>query len=339
MIQLHEINKLHVELSSKCQAACPLCSRNDYGFRTRSDFPITELTIDDWKQIFDNVHLPNVGHILFNGNFGDPLTATDFVKICEYSYEHWDKLKIIRVNTNGGLRSKIWWKELGTKFKNCGFTVSFAIDGIGDTNHIYRINVSYDKVIENARAFIDAGGHASWQMIKFRHNRHQYDQAKTLSEDYGFKNFELIDSGRNHGFVFTSKDNGYWILPDDDTFENYLTSPKIFRKIKPSVLDIKSFESEKSKWIENGRQLSCYTKQMKSVYLAANSELFPCCWTGQYPSQYKKWYNNFNKVVGNIENNTLDVGFEKAIDWFNKVEESWQEDKEIIRPCLGCAKN
>ena len=215
----------------------------------------------------------------------------------------------------------------------------FGIDGLEDTNDIYRINVPYNKVMENARAFIDAGGQAHWRMIKFKHNQHQFDQAKKLSKDYGFKSFELIDDNRNHGFVFTTNDKGYWILPAGDIELKQVDTPKFFTEIKPLFASIKNFELEKSKWIENNRQLSCYTKEKGSVYLAANGEVFPCCWTGYYPSQYKKWYNNFNKVIGKVENNALHAGFEKAIEWFNKVEESWQEDKEVVSACVGCAKN
>jgi hypothetical protein len=42
-----------------------------------------------------------------------------------------------------------------------------------DTNHLYRENVEWKKIMENARAFISAGGTAHWDMLIFDHNKHQ----------------------------------------------------------------------------------------------------------------------------------------------------------------------
>ena len=48
--------------------------------------------------------------------------------------------------------------------------VVFAIDGLQDTLGTYRRNVSFDKVIANASAFIAAGGRAEWDFLVFEHN-------------------------------------------------------------------------------------------------------------------------------------------------------------------------
>ena len=50
--------------------------------------------------------------------------------------------------------------------------VTFGIDGLQDTNHLYRISTNFDKIIKNAKAFIDAGGFAKWHMLVFEHNEH-----------------------------------------------------------------------------------------------------------------------------------------------------------------------
>jgi MoaA/NifB/PqqE/SkfB family radical SAM enzyme len=333
MITTGEIRALHVELTTNCQAACPLCPRNDYGFTTRSDFPLTELTIDKWKKIFDDVVL-DIKHITFNGNYGDPTIATDILEIIRYSYDRWPGVEF-KIHTNGGIRSTKWWAELGDRSKYDNLVVQFAIDGLEDTNHLYRRNVPYSKAIENAKAFIDAGGTAFWQMIRFKHNMHQFQEAEQISKDMGFRYFRLIDDGRNHGYVF-DKDESYWILPAEEEFVNNKLIPNPTQPIKPSLIDIKNFEIEKSKWLSSDKKLSCNTKRLNRVFLAANGEMFPCCYIGHYPKQYKKWFTNFNRVIGNVENNALEVGFEKAISWFNAVEESWKDTNEIVSTCLGC---
>ena len=74
--------------------------------------------------------------------------------------------------------------------------VVWGIDGLEDTNHIYRVGAKWEKIINNAKAFIDAGGIASWQFIEFEHNKHQIEEAKQLAKELGFKEFRLVSSTR-----------------------------------------------------------------------------------------------------------------------------------------------
>jgi sulfatase maturation enzyme AslB (radical SAM superfamily) len=101
---------------------------------------------------------------------------------------------LLNLNTNGGYRDQDFWEELGS----LNASVNFALDGLEDTNHIYRINVDYHKVIENAATFMKHGGRATWVFIEFDWNKHQIDDAKKLAETMGFERFILKKSGRNN---------------------------------------------------------------------------------------------------------------------------------------------
>ena len=50
--------------------------------------------------------------------------------------------------------------------------------------------------MNNARAFIEAGGRAHWDMLVFDYNQHQIDQCRTLASDMGFKFFRTKASSR-----------------------------------------------------------------------------------------------------------------------------------------------
>ena len=63
--------------------------------------------------------------------------------------------------------------------------MSFSIDGLEDTNHLYRQDVEWDKIMERAKKFIGAGGRAEWKFIIFRHNQHQVEEARSLSKELG----------------------------------------------------------------------------------------------------------------------------------------------------------
>jgi MoaA/NifB/PqqE/SkfB family radical SAM enzyme len=46
------INSIHIELTDKCQAACPMCWRNTYGAGERPHIRNVEITLEQFKQDF-----------------------------------------------------------------------------------------------------------------------------------------------------------------------------------------------------------------------------------------------------------------------------------------------
>ena len=91
-------------------------------------------------------------------------------------------------------------KENGDLYYNSGgFKVWFGIDGLEDTNHIYRRKVDWDRLQKHFRAYIKAGGDAGWQFIVFPWNEHQIEEARQRSLDEGFSTFALVQTVRNTG--------------------------------------------------------------------------------------------------------------------------------------------
>ena len=74
--------------------------------------------------------------------------------------------------------------------KGLGY-VRFGIDGLEDTNHLYRRNVRWPTLMRNVRAFVEAGGNAEWDFIEFRQNQHQVEQARMLADELGFSMFNV----------------------------------------------------------------------------------------------------------------------------------------------------
>ena len=74
-----------------------------------------------------------------------------------------------------------------------GVSVFFGLDGTDQKSlEKYRIGSNFKKVQRNWRAFIKAGGNATWQFIVFEHNEHLLEQAEQMSKDEGFKNLHSI---------------------------------------------------------------------------------------------------------------------------------------------------
>ena len=190
-----ELSQMHIELTNACNAACPMCVRfYNNSPLVRPDLEIGQITLEKFKSYFPPEIISKCNLILFCGVHGDPCTAKDMYEICEY-IDSVSSKTAVRVNTNGGMRKSDWWAKLGKLFskhpwnKDNHWAVTFSIDGLEDTNHLYRRNVNWETLISNAQAFIDAGGPATWDFLIFKHNEHQITDAQALAKKLKFKDF------------------------------------------------------------------------------------------------------------------------------------------------------
>ena len=199
MYNYKDIRKVHLEISSECNAECPLCPRNFHGYPMNNGYPEHSMTLNEAKKIFEPEFLSQLTEILINGNFGDIVMCPDAIDIIAYFRQHNSRLRI-SISTNAGARNAKFWQDLA----ELGCVIYFCIDGLEDTHSIYRRNTVYSTVIKNAQTYIAAGGkEAVWKFIVFDHNRHQIAQARELSEQMGFHEFIANeDGGRTQGPVF-----------------------------------------------------------------------------------------------------------------------------------------
>ena len=145
--------QLHVEASTYCNARCPLCPRSVYGYKVEGVYPEIHLSLDKFKECLEQ--LPNREYVYFNGNLGDPMKNPNILELslatgCRTS-----------ITTNGSIGSKNTWQQLA---KN-NIEARFSIDGLEDTNHLYRQDVEWNKIIDRVKWFIDAGGRAEWKLL------------------------------------------------------------------------------------------------------------------------------------------------------------------------------
>ena len=240
------IKLLHLEPTTDCNVACPQCNRT-IGLPYYDDKKDrSELSLDDIKKLFTVEFIKNLDKMFMCGNFGEPAAAKDCLDIFRYFKEVNPDITL-GMNTNGSLRTKGWWKELAEIFSGPLDYVVWSIDGLEDTNHIYRVNAVWDKIIENSQAFISAGGSAQWDMLIFDYNEHQVDQAESLARELGFSWFRAKVSKR---FDYAPVE--------------FLEPPKSWNK--PNVVEADKIE--------------CIALREQSLYVAANGEILPCCWFG-----------------------------------------------------------
>jgi MoaA/NifB/PqqE/SkfB family radical SAM enzyme len=319
MLKLTDIRQVQIELTTRCNARCPMCMRNYRGMDFNSGYPITELSLADIKHICQPEFLNQLTRgIIFNGNLGDFGSARDGLEIVEWLVSH---NVPVHINTNGSVRSPEWW----AKFALPGVSIGWALDGIDPETHaLYRQDTNWDRIIENARAFISAGGYAVWRFIPFDHNRDQESAARLLAEAWGFRQFENIHEGRDRGLVYTRAGEFSHRLGEPYT-EHERTNPPPVKDLLESHLtwfDHRTIRSDKDTPILN---MICQHKRQQELYIAADGTVYPCCFLGFYPG-HMKHPGNEQLIPIVKENNALEYSLEHCIEWFDNVEKTWHRD-------------
>ena len=225
------------------------------GYGIAPGLVVEDLKLEDLERALDR--LPNLKTVQFCGVYGDPVAAKNLNEQIDMVLDR--GVTKIQIHTNGGLRKESWWYRLAEQLSSLpDHFVEFAIDGLEDTNHLYRQGVNWKKLIGNVRAFISAGGNAHWQFIPFAHNQHQITQAMALSQELGFNRFHFLKNAR--------------YSPDP---RHYRTNKSI--NIKPWSRDkqFNKLEYEEKEVVEKS---NCMHLDYPSVYLSARGLLTPCCY-------------------------------------------------------------
>jgi MoaA/NifB/PqqE/SkfB family radical SAM enzyme len=314
MIALTQIKDVTIELTTLCNARCPLCERNANGYPHNFGYPETSLSLDQIKRLFLPAFIKQLNTFTVCGNFGDFVACPDALEIIQYIRE--SNLGIgITISTNGSARGKKFWSTLASYRP----IVTFCIDGLEDTHNMYRVDTNWQQIISNAQTFIAAGGQAIWKMIDFPHNKHQVEQCRQIAVDLGFSMFELADHGRISGPVFDRNgiqvnSLGDHIKKNEDLQTNFIHWAK---KSTDFILPAAS------------SSVTCYSEKNQSIYVAANGEIYPCCFLAFYPRTFAKgWTSVFrnqqlNEILNTGSNNALEVGIESAMKWFDQIRQRW----------------
>lgn len=332
MYNLADIKEVHLELTQRCQAACSLCDRNMHGGAVNQHLKMDELSLNDVELIFPIDFVKQLRAIQLCGNHGDPIIANDTLEIVQYFRKHNDKLWI-SMNTNAGARDAEWWHDLANSIGRHGVVI-FSVDGLEDTNHLYRQNVQWDKVKRAMDSFIGAGGRARWDFLVFDYNEHQVEEAEKLSKEWGFERFIVKKSSR---FVTTNnsvKKTEHQAINRKGELTALIKIPSNDNLKNSAVVDQDNLLSKYGSMdsFYDVSKIQCRVKDIGSLYISAEGMVLPCCWTAG--RMYKWWHtdpkqeqiwkfidNAGGKDVLNAKLNSLETIFQTNI--FDKIEQSW----------------
>jgi len=268
----NKVTNLHIELTDKCQASCPMCARNVNGGKERNFVGQYDVTLDIFKKWFSIEFLKNLRNFYACGNYGDPIIAKDCLEIYEYIRTVNSDCHL-GIHTNGSARDVTWWKDLARALGK-SHTCTFGIDGFESSHVLYRRGTSWKKIIENAVSFINAGGNAEIDCLIFKHNQHEVDEFKKQMLDLGFNKIN---------FKYTRRFYDMEEFPVEDKSGNieYYLEPAIQESVI-EFLPLEKISKDISIWEDIVEQSTIKPKciEKNEIYVDSRGNVFPCCWVG-----------------------------------------------------------
>lgn len=252
-----KIRNIEFDLNTKCNSYCPACHRfvmqdGELYLNPWVKFNI-DIELEVIERVFSNQRIVDNISVNLIGLVGDAIAHSKFMEIIDIIYKHRPNAEIT-IHTNGGLRNNHFFEVLAKKLNNSS-SVTFSIDGLEDTNHIYRKNTHWDKIISNLTAYVNAGGPAIWKYIVFPWNRHQVDEARELAGQIGckFRTEDERNSTEELNQLMQAADKKFHKHTPAQKRIFYNTEPRPFTSIEPRCFD------------------------NDAIYVNAHGRVVPCC--------------------------------------------------------------
>lgn len=267
-----DISTIHFSLTNRCNLKCPFCSRTEFKQETYEDFCV---------DLIDRLPISKVENLVFAGTLGD---FSFYPKLFELlnRCKSLNSDALFTMFTNGTRNTTGWWSEFGKIMNRSNHKVFFAVDGLSDTHSKHRIGANFNKIIENIKEFISAGGSAYIQFIIFEHNEHQMDELRQLAKNIGCKDFQVKIS-----FNY------------DDEFK---------KPIKHNILT----RHEETKLYRG--EIECRLTDFTELFVGNNNDILPCCQL--FPGTY---HHFFQDKPLNLKDYDGDMSLESYFEDFEYV--------------------
>ncbi|MCZ0932993.1 MAG: radical SAM protein [Oligoflexia bacterium] len=180
------IEYLNIEITTRCSVKCPMCPRTVFPqfLNSKLDMPVSLVNHLNFSD--------NLKKIYLTGANGDPIQHPNFHSFLR-ALKNTTKAQL-NINTHGSFRSKNWWENTLNILSKTDHII-FSIDGLEDTNSIYRVHAHW-RSIESAVKLSAQKLQTTWKFIIFKHNEHQISKAIHLAKSWGVAYFSLKRSDR-----------------------------------------------------------------------------------------------------------------------------------------------
>jgi hypothetical protein len=319
--------EITIEVTSNCQAKCPGCIRHKV-FNPDTELVSNppknlNLPVDVHKRFIDEL-VGKVQYLTYDGSFGDSPFHPQFNELIEYSARtlkgdiepfgdenlgnlspKFKGLNDLTISTNGSYKTPEFWKNLGEILHEHlpgRHHVMFDLDGTdNETQNMYRVATNYDKIIENAEAFISGGGIAVWKMIPFDFNDELEEKAMALAKHHGFQKFQRNRIQRIETkavqIALAEKLNELDVMKDEDEDLLNISDAVVEKNLKMGKDLIKDIPIDKTldahqnlEIIREKTGITCKWGADDRYQISHDGSVWRCCWMNSN-YQYKTEFN------------------------------------------------
>lgn len=276
---------LHVELTSRCTIQCPACPRTTWRELTKIPMPKQDLDIQDFEKFLDCPGGQKLEKLVLCGDYGDCIYYPYLLDFTQTFRE-----KKLKFCTNGSHQTSAFWEKLSENLKT-GDEVVFAIDGLENTNHLYRKNSNWQSIMTALDIVSQSEAKISWQTIVFRFNENDLDKIQDFAHSKGAEWYSI----KTHRY----EDNN--LIPTKET--NYQ----------------KHFEFQTDYTNNDPMNINPHCWQTKAV--GSDGIFYPCDWIRNPKTLYtsdlwqdKQWLDQLK-----IKNTTFDKANKVILKWMEHV--------------------
>ena len=283
-------NKLHIETTTRCILACPACPRTTWHNMLKQPVAKHDLDVDVLEKFLDCETGRTFNHFELCGDYGDSIYYPDLLKLIE----RFRNRVSFNLYTNGSRQTEKFWHKLAELMTKDDY-ITFSIDGLEDTNHLYRVNADWPSIMQGLDIMTKSPATVYWKTIVFGFNYNKLKEIKSFAES---KN-TIFQAEKTHRYGDNS------LIPP----EEYVETNHLFR----------------TEFVNN-HQLEIEPRCEKDAkIITANGYLLPCDWIRNPQTFYKsqlwkqkdRWISKLN-----MENNTYDQAILVVRDWQNYVKQS-----------------
>lgn len=271
-----EIYELEIELTTFCNAKCPLCYRNYTSFPDKYKKPYSREFASLIQQLNE---YKNLNYVMVVGSMSEPTLYEHFIKLMSYLKSRQIKVEIC---TNGDTRNDEFWKQLGMTL-NDSDEVYFTICGSTQELHsYYRKNTNLSKILHNAQILRNVKPIDYAQCIRFNYN----------SDDFDSIEFKKIISQFSHVYwteTFYQKDLNNYI----EKFDSIDFLPA---KCKLKKYDVVKRYAELKFESSTQKTAVCQSIKYQRQQLDVFGNVYPCYLFLEYRNA-SKWDQDYSKII------------------------------------------
>lgn len=171
---------IQIETTTRCLLGCPACSRTVFSSTLKRPYPKYDLDADDLYNFFDCVAGKEIEILSLCGDYGDCIYYPQLF----YFIKKFRDTKTFNIHTAGSHQPAEFWHQL-VSLLDSRDRVIFGIDGLEDTNHLYRKNSNWASIMTAVDIVAASPVQLQWDTNIFSFNVDCIDQIRQFAESKG----------------------------------------------------------------------------------------------------------------------------------------------------------